>query len=69
MLVLAQAAGELVAKGFEPKSVVACLSAGDVTLLKFDKKPEPPAGPPELPSGLNGSSLNGMMTTKEKVAA
>lgn len=69
MLVLAQAAAQLVKEGFEPKSVVSALSAGDLTLLKFDKKPEPPAGPPQLPSGLNTSGLNGMMTTKEKVAA
>jgi phage portal protein BeeE len=61
MLVLAQAAGELVSKGFNPESVIASLAAGDVNLLKFDKVPEPPkpaisAGPvPEQTIQINGT--------------
>lgn len=66
MLVLAQAAGELVSKGFEPKSVIAALSAGDVTLLKFDKIPEPPRPQPDKVLTA-GPVLNG--ATKEPVAA
>jgi hypothetical protein len=71
MLVLAQAAGELVSKGFEPQSVVSALSAGDMTLLKWKglepvnslpPKPETPA----LPAG--PPMMNGV-TKKEPVAA
>lgn len=41
MLVLATAIGELVKEGFDPDSVTAAISAGDMTMLKFIPKIEP----------------------------
>jgi phage portal protein BeeE len=66
MLVLSQAAAALVEKGFEPKSVVAALDSGDFSILKFDKKPEPPTPPPTIQTG--SPELNGTVKP-EKVAA
>jgi phage portal protein BeeE len=64
MLVLSQAAAELVAAGFEAKSVVAALQSGDLTQLKW-VKPEPPPvpqiQPPALTAGMPAAvpQLNG----------
>jgi hypothetical protein len=60
MLVLSQAAAELIAAGAEPETAAAAVAAGDVTLLKF-KEPEPPPPPPAPPqlNGNNGAALDG----------
>jgi hypothetical protein len=59
MLVLSQAAAELIAAGAKPDTVTAAVAAGDITLLKFEPKPPPPPAAP--PSPVNGQlqMLNG----------
>lgn len=70
LFVLGQAAAQFVGAGFKPESVVSALEAGDLSQLKFEKKPDPPPipppGPPELPAGPNGADVPQLV---EKVAA
>lgn len=64
MKIQSEAISALVAAGYEPKSVVAAISSGDMTLLTFVKKPNPPAIPPQQPPvpAINGNVpvLNGV---------
>lgn len=72
LFVLGRAAAEFVSAGFEPKSVVSALQSGDLSQLKFEKKPDPPVPPvtppvaPQAAPEINGTAVPQLT---EKVAA
>lgn len=75
MAVLATAAKTFVEAGFTAETVVSALTAGDMTLLKWEK-PEPPPPPkvPTPPAGADAPAIGAPIpaingTKKEKVAA